>query len=51
MTPQADIIRRRADGSIDTDFYVARAAEMRMAARRDAPRCWLDALWRLLRRG
>lgn len=51
MTPQIDIIRRRADGSIDTDFYARRAAAMRTAERREAPRRWFAALWRLLRRG
>ena len=44
--PYADI-RRRPDGSIDTDFYACRAVHMRNEARRDAPARWLRRLSRL----
>ena len=37
-------IRRRPDGSIDTDFYACRAVLMRNEARRDAPARWLRRL-------
>ncbi len=49
MTLHTDIIRRHADGSIDTGFYARRASSLRTAERRTAPRRWLLALLRLLR--
>jgi hypothetical protein len=51
MTPQTEIIRRHADGSLDIGFYARRAAAMRMAERRAAPRRWLAAVRRFLRLG
>lgn len=37
-------IRRRADGSIDTEFYVRRGARLRRAAMRKAPAHWVGNL-------
>ena len=37
-------IRRRPDGSIDTDFYARRAAHMRNEALRNDPVSWLRRL-------
>jgi hypothetical protein len=40
-------IRRRPDGSIDTDFYACRAAHMRNEALRTEPARWLRRMSRL----
>jgi hypothetical protein len=45
MTQQDDTaIRRRPDGSIDTDFYAGRAALLRRTAAREGPARWLRGL-------
>ena len=45
MTHEPDTaVRRRRDGSIDTDFYACRAVHMRNEARRNAPARWLRRL-------
>lgn len=45
MTTKNDMpIRRRIDGSIDTDFYARRAARLRCAARKGQLRRWIRAL-------
>jgi hypothetical protein len=41
-------IRRRSDGSIDTDFYVCRAAFLRSVAQKDEPIRWVRSLGRLV---
>jgi hypothetical protein len=45
MTTKNDMpIRRRIDGSIDTDFYARCAARLRRAARKGQLRRWIRAL-------
>lgn len=47
MTSQHDAaIRRRPDGSIDTDFYARRAALLRATALKDEPARWIASLGR-----
>lgn len=51
MTPHHDAtIRRRPDGSIDTDFYARRAALLRCAAQREEPARWIGSLGRIVAR-
>lgn len=44
-----DHIRRRQDGSIDTEFYVQRAIGLRHAAMQEDPRRWAMYLRKWLR--
>jgi hypothetical protein len=45
MTASAELpVRRRPDGSIDTDFYGRRAQNLRRTAIRNWPRRWLCRL-------
>ncbi|MBX3570677.1 MAG: hypothetical protein KF914_21645 [Rhizobiaceae bacterium] len=51
MSAPTDAIRRRFDGSIDTEFYARRAAALRLAARRAMLRRWTErfARWIFMR--
>lgn len=47
MNPEADSIRRSDDGSIDSGFYLQRAAALRAAEQRKAPGRLISAARRL----